>query len=479
MSTKPPPPPKRSRSFEELRKQVEDLKKKNDELSKVSEAKEKPTPESISKKSPFRSAPKPSSTAIKLVNYSTDWIEQERANITVELNSDFEDPVIEPHAQILENDNLSLLGLSDQKQEIVVKTYKAFSVLNLAYRLLVTLPASYRLEAKSLIDALHADEIPKNSPVMCEMLSHIGKTSTNNYGNLRLLYPLQLAKKKIIKAMELLHDLPPFKNEFQYATAKPDWPVISKSWRSGIYIDKDTTDFLSAQGLRFINEQVDLYWEVIDNGEKTYFMLPDRFETHYHINGRYRPDTKFVSRWIRSIRFLKDIDEHLFWKIGCAMIAQIIDLRYIRSGNLTLYEWDSHFKDSVFKNLTWEDMSTYLGILNLETMITVENLANNYFIIVDYYRNIVEKHTNSVFKTVSVKKEEFGSEAQLMKCPNWKKDSNNAVDTSFKIDDKNKAVAAGVFNYTYNVNHNVSDRMYLKNSFRSIISNLISSFARK
>jgi hypothetical protein len=478
-SFNPPPPPTRSRSFEELRKQVEDLKIRNEELAKKQDLKEEPTPSSIAKKNPNRSQPNPNQPAIKLFNYATDWIEQDRSNVVVELNQDFEDETIKRHSTIVENDNLSLLGKNDQQIQAVVKGYESFSILNLVYRLLITLPSSYRLEAKSLIDALQADEVPKNTPVLCEMYSHIGKTKTANHGNLRLKYPLQLAKKKIIKAMSRVHNIEPFASDFQYKD-NATWNDISTAWHEGFFLDKDAPEFIASKGLTYLNSLDEKVWSYKHRDDNNlYFMLPEKYESKYHDQGRYKPTAKFVNRWIKSIRLLSYIDEESYYKSGSAMICQMIDFNYIKKGDLKLSQWNSDFNDSAFKNLTWNDMSTYLGIVKLDNYMSVDQLAINYFIMVDHYRNICEKHVANVFKLVNVKKDEFGSEAQMMVVDDWNIDKHSAVDTTFKFEDKNKAVAAGVFNFTKSVDYHVSDRMYMKNTFRSVISNLISSFSRK
>jgi len=480
MAQIPPPPKRKSRSFKQMKDDMAELKAENERLRSEAQQKTQPTYQEIQARNPNRQNPNPTLPTIKLMDYATDWIEQDRSNVVVELNNDFEDQVIEPHARIVEADNLSLVGLDIQAQQRVKALYDAFTVLNLCYRLLITLPASYRLEAKTLIDAIKADDPPQNTAVVNEMLSHIGKTSTDSYGNLRLAYPLQMAKKKILKAIVRLRQFPTIQQKLQF---KDDSTVndIALNYKTGVFKDRDGPDFIASMGLTFLDEKVDYHFKYKVADESYYWSIPDRQYKTFFVNGRYRPTVDFVSRWCRSCRVLLGGDEDtkkIYYQITCAMIAQIIDLRFMTQ-NKSLNEWNSDFRDSKLQNLTWEDFSTYFGIADLDAYFTDQMLANNYFTIVNEYRILSEKHVKMVFKLNNVKKDEYGTEAQMLHVSNWQATGNNAVDTHYKINDKNKAVAAGVFNFSYRVETNVNDRMYLKNPVSSILSNLISKFSRK
>ena len=97
----PPPPPQRSRSFEELRNQVESLKTQNERLRAQMDSKPQPSADEIAKRNPTRANPNPSNPEIKLEQYATDWLEEEHTNVLVDLNEDFEDYTISEHATIL------------------------------------------------------------------------------------------------------------------------------------------------------------------------------------------------------------------------------------------------------------------------------------------------------------------------------------------------------------------------------------------
>jgi len=475
----PPPPPQRSRSFEELRSQVNNLKEQNERLRAQMDSKPQPTADEIARRNPNRANPKPDNPEIKLDQYCSDWLEEEHTNVLVELKDDFEDYVINEHATVVETDNVALIGMKDEEKEEVKDGFKAYSVLNIAYRLLLTMPAGLRLQAQELINTIKADDTPENTPLISEMSSHLGKTKTDHYGNIRINYQLHHAKKRIIKGLSYVYKHKQFKSEISHQkdVNLDDLFDEGESWKRGVFLDNDSLVYLRSQAKNYLEEMADTDYKFkIDY--KTYkCSIPSIQESKYTTHGKYTPTMDFVLKYIDRIGWI-EIDEDRN-HIAAAMISFVIDLNFAKARTTTLGDLDSRWKGTPYSDTTFNNLMEYLGIIVLDDYFSYDDLKDSYGLITTKYRTLIEPKVKAVFKTVPLKKDEFGTEALMMQNPNWTKGELPAVTSGFKINDRNHIVASGIFSFTSRVKFAISDKMYLKSPVRTIVSEMISKFCRK
>jgi hypothetical protein len=474
----PPPPPQRSRSFEELRNQVESLKTQNERLRAQMDTKPQPSADEIAKRNPTRANPNPSNPEIKLEQYATDWLEEEHTNVLVDLNEDFEDYTISEHATILQNDNVSLLGMTDEKVEQVVDGYKAFSVLNVCYRLLLTLPGSLRTQAQELINTIKADDVPENTPVISEMTAHLGKTKTDNYGNIRINHQLHHAKMKIVKAISYVHNHPDFKHELSKVKDADTYNLfLGDTWKRGVFLDRDSMVYMKTEAKKYLDETSDVDFKFQIDNKHFKCSIPSLQESKYTEHGIYSPSPSFVKRYIGRIGWISDSKTR--HNIAAAMLIHVIGYDFVQARTKALKDYDDLWDNTDYANTTFDQLMEYLGIIVLDDYYEMKHLKDNYSVISTRYRNLIEQKVKTVFKTVPLKKDEFGTDAQMMRNPSWTKGELPSVTSGFKISNNNHIVASGIFNFTSRVRFAISDRMYLKSPVRTVISDMINKFCRK
>jgi len=474
----PPPPPQRSRSFEELRNQVTNLKEENERLRSKMDVKPQPTADEIARRNPHRANPNPNNPDIKLDQYCSDWLEEEHTNVLVEMKDDFEDYTISEHASVVATDNVALLGMKEEEKEEVVDGYKAYSVLNIAYRLLLTMPANLRLQAQELINTIKADDTPENTPLIVEMTSHLGKTKTDNYGNIRINHQLHHAKKRILKSLSYVYKHKHFRSEIQHQKdVNIDDLFNGDTWKQGVFLDKDSLVFLRTQAKDYLDLMADKDYKFEINYTTYKCSIPSLQEQKYTQHGRYTPDVDFIIRYLKRIGWIsKEKDRH---HIAAAMISFVIDLNFAKARTQSLGDWDSRWKETDYGNTTFNTLMEYLGIVVLDDYFSYDDLKDAYGMITTRYRTFIEPKIKAVFKTVPLKKDEFGTEALMMQNPNWTKGELPSVTSGFKISDRNHIVASGIFGFTTRVKFAISDKMYLKSPVRTIVSEMISKFCRK
>jgi hypothetical protein len=450
------------------------------------------TPEQVKRTNPSKETPDPHQPLIKLDHYTADWIETDRKNIQVELREDFEDQVMMAHTNSIAF-NTDALQYEDQEQiGNMLLAFFGYSYCNVAYRLIQTVPSSNRSSVADWLREIRDADQPSNTPAMAEMLSHLGKSDIPSYGRLRIDSPLLNARRRVARAVFILRDCPPFRDEFQFNHGMNADNL--EHFRLLIWNDQDSMDYVRQKASEYVKNQLMIIRNLDDispdrraefpaDADDLLFCFPYIDVTLTHPNGsrRYLTPDEVVDYWYKIRIYNQESTRRL---MACLiMLATTFD--YFHKGNKALENDNARWRENEraanfpYMRSTADQITTYMAFIRLQSIMDDRRLRFNYHVITNNFIGSFRSRLNRIFDFVSVSKEEFGDESQALVSNDNTVFSNPLLNSQFQFRDKQKIAAGGIFRYAFKVRHHLAEEMIMKRTRTSMISEIINKFCKR
>lgn len=373
---------------------------------------------------------------------------RERGNMQLEFNSDLDLQIYDVYKFRLSNLAFSKNYYEPFHVAFSDDFFRIYLNMIIGMKLLKSNTDTGKVLMKEFQPLVHLDiKVPKN---LAALINGIGKTDIPGENVVRIVGQNSIIKGCFFKASVLtaIRDEKRFYNNMIFQQ-KYTFDELNHWVMENLYQDKilrvysedkaglDLLHSYGTQAIDFINK-FDL--NVGSDDEPVYIRVP-------YLNSKELDNLDAILEWEQKIRKLfttiKFTGTQYMKTLGYALIGWF-PLRFIKQRTKKLSELDVIFKNTIFKDVTTEQILTDQNWTCITDFMSEDELYHNIVTVADYYKSSIEDIYDDIFNMVKYEPTEFGNGSQICIINDHRK-GNISFDTkSFQFLQADNKVPANV-----------------------------------